>query len=39
MNPNPDPDLPPNIQTWQNRADNFQWVVGSLQALLDSIPT
>ena len=35
-----DPDLDPNLQQhWQDRADNFQWVVGSLVALLDSIPT
>ncbi len=31
-----DPDLDPNLQYWQGRADNFQWVAGSL---LDSIPT
>ncbi|HEX5143772.1 MAG TPA: hypothetical protein VFW21_07870 [Mycobacterium sp.] len=34
-----DPDLDPNLQHWQDRADNFQWVVGSLVGLLDSIPT
>jgi len=34
-----DPDLDPNLQHWQDRADNFQWVLGSLVALLDSIPT
>ncbi len=33
-----DPDLDPNLQHWQDRADNFQWVVGSLVGLLDSIP-
>ncbi len=33
------PDLDPNLQHWQDRADNFQWVVGSLVSLLDSIPT
>ncbi len=31
-----DPDLDPNLQHRQDRADNFQWVVG---ALVDSIPT
>ena len=25
-----DPDLDPNLQHWQDRSDNFQWVVGSL---------
>ena len=25
-----DPDLDPNLQHWQDRFDNFQWVVGSL---------
>ena len=35
----PDPDLPPNIQFWQDRGDDFSWVVGSLVGLLDSIPT
>ena len=34
-----DPDLDPNLQHWQDRLDSFQWVVGSLVALLDSIPT
>ena len=34
-----DPDLDPNLQHWQDRLDNFQWVVGSLTALLDSMPT
>lgn len=34
-----DQDLDPNLQHWQDRADNFQWVVGSLVSLLDSIPT
>lgn len=34
-----DPDMDPNLQHWQDRADNFQWVLGSLVALLDSIPT
>ena len=32
-----DPDLDPNLQHWQDRLDNFQWVVGSLVALLDSM--
>ena len=34
-----DPDMDPNLQHWQDRADNYQWVIGSLVALLDSIPT
>lgn len=34
-----DPDLDPNLQRWQDRFDNLQWVEGSLVALLDSIPT
>lgn len=34
-----DPDLDPNLQHWQDRLDNFQWVVGSLSGLLDSVPT
>ena len=34
-----DPDLDPNLQHWQDRMDNFQWVVGSLVSLLDSVPT
>lgn len=34
-----DPDLDPNLQHDQDRADNFQWVVGSLVALFDSMPT
>ena len=34
-----DPDLDPNLQHQQDRLDNFQWVVGSLVSLLDSIPT
>lgn len=34
-----DPDLDPNLQHWQDRLDNFQWVVGSLVGLLDSVPT
>jgi len=34
-----DPDLDPNLQHWQDRGDNLQWVIGSLVALLDSIPT
>jgi hypothetical protein len=34
-----DPNQDPYIQKWQDRADNFQWVVGSLVALLDSVPT
>jgi hypothetical protein len=34
-----DPDMDPNLQHWQDRADNLQWVIGSLVALLDSMPT
>jgi hypothetical protein len=34
-----DPDLDPNLQHQQDRLDNFQWVVGSLVSLLDSMPT
>ena len=34
-----DPDLDPNPEHWQDRLDNFQWVVGSLVGLLDSVPT
>ena len=34
-----DPDLDPNLQHWQDRLDSFQWVVGSLVSVLDSIPT
>ena len=34
-----DPDLDPNLQHQQDRADNLQWVIDSLVALLDSIPT
>ncbi|BBX15334.1 hypothetical protein MDUV_01940 [Mycolicibacterium duvalii] len=34
-----DPDLDPNLQHWQDRLDSYQWVVGSLVSLLDSIPT
>jgi hypothetical protein len=34
-----DPDLDPNLQHLQDHADNYQWVVGSLVGLLDSIPT
>jgi hypothetical protein len=34
-----DPDLDPNLQHWQDRFDNLQWVLGSLVGVLDSIPT
>ncbi len=34
----PDQDQDPNQQHWQDRLDNFQWVVGSLVAQLDSVP-
>jgi hypothetical protein len=34
-----DPDLDPNLQHWQDRLDSFQWVVGGMVGLLDSVPT
>jgi len=34
-----DSDLDPNLQHWQNRWDSYEWVVGSMVSLLDSIPT
>jgi hypothetical protein len=34
-----DPDNDPQIEYWQWHADSFQWVVGSLVSVLDSIPT
>jgi hypothetical protein len=34
-----DPDVDPNPQHRQDRADNFQRVMGSLVALFDSVPT
>ena len=34
-----DSDLDPNLQHVQGLGDNYQWVVGSLVGLLDSIPT
>ena len=34
-----DPDMDPQLQWWQQRADDFQWVIGSLAGLLDSVPT
>ena len=34
-----DPDLDPNLQHWQDRFDNLQWVIGSIAGLFDSIPT
>lgn len=34
-----DPDLDDNLERWQLRTDEFQWVLGSLVGLLDSIPT
>ena len=34
-----DQDLDPNLQHWQHRLDSFQWGVGSLVSVLDSIPT
>jgi hypothetical protein len=32
-------DLHYNQQHWQDRSDSFQWVIGSLVAQLDSVPT
>lgn len=34
-----DPDMDPNMQHWQDRLDSLQWVIGSLVAQLDSVPT
>lgn len=34
-----DQDLDPNLQHWQDRLNSFQWVVGSLTSVLDSMPT
>lgn len=35
-----DPDLDPNLQHRQDRLlDSFQWVVGSLVSVLDSVAT
>lgn len=34
-----DQGLDANLQHWQDRLDNSQWVVGSLTSLLDCIPT
>jgi hypothetical protein len=34
-----DQDLDPNLQHWQDGLDNYQWVLGSLAGVLDSIPT
>jgi hypothetical protein len=31
--------MDPDLQHWQDRLDNFQWAVGSLVSLLDSIST
>jgi hypothetical protein len=31
--------MDPDLQHWQDRLDNFQWVIGSLVAQLDSIPS
>ncbi|MCW2653443.1 MAG: hypothetical protein QOE41_296 [Mycobacterium sp.] len=32
-------DMDPTLQYWQDRGDSFQWVIGSLAGVLDSIPT
>jgi hypothetical protein len=34
-----DPDLDYNQQHWQDRLDNFQWVLMSIVSQLDSVPT
>lgn len=34
-----DPDLDYNQQHWQDRLDNFQWVLMSTVSQLDSVPT
>ncbi len=34
-----DPDMDPDMQHWQVRLDNFQWVIASPAAQLDSVPT
>ena len=34
-----DPDMDPNMQHWQHRLDNFQWVIASIYSQIDSIPT
>jgi hypothetical protein len=34
-----DPDLDQNEQHWQDRLDNFQWVLMSIVSQLDSVPT
>ena len=33
-----DPDLDPNLQHWQDRLDNFQWVVGSIAGVARQHP-
>jgi hypothetical protein len=33
-----DPDLDQNQQHWQDRLDNFQWVLMSIASQLDSVP-
>lgn len=34
-----DPNLEDNQRHWQDRLDSFRWVIGSLVAELDSVPT
>jgi hypothetical protein len=34
-----DPDLDPNLQHWQDRLDSLQWVIASVLAQIDSVPT
>ena len=33
-----DPDLDPNLQHWQDRVDNLQWVIGSLVGVVRQHP-
>ena len=34
-----DPDMEPKMQHWQDRLDNFQWVIASIRSQFDSMPT
>jgi hypothetical protein len=31
--------MDPGMQHWQDRLDNFQWVITSIRSQIDSIPT